>query len=512
VRIVAVMLLGIVGIELLILVPTTLHFRQQLREEFAGRAEMAAYRIGPEVCRSLCRTPVPQEGLKDLLNRLVDFPAVAYDASGTPVVGEEPCPALHAMALGYLEQTREQAKKGLTMPMTHAGEVSGQCYVLLPLVHGGEVRGLIALTKPAEAIERETRNYVLRILGLVLLICLGTSVIVFAYLKRAVLGPIDRIVELNVAVTNDPESIPEVPSPKEIPDDELGDILRSRSRMLEALGGARAEIEAKNQALGQASSELEQRVIERSRELEIALRRVSVNERLVEVGRLAAGVAHEVNNPVGIIAAAAEDLKRELELTRKQPGHEPETARSLEIIESQVMRVKGIVDSLLRFSRRTPVDPHLFALSDLVRDTIDQLSHRADDAASRVLLAPGSARGPVEARKVHMQQVLTNLIDNALAAGPIGSPVTVELSESDESVTLYVHDKGPGIRESIRKRIFEPFFTTRAAMGGSGMGLAIARELVHADGGTITCHTTEGEGTTFKVVLPKAPESRKDAT
>lgn len=222
------------------------------------------------------------------------------------------------------------------------------------------------------------------------------------------------------------------------------------------------------------------------------------SEKLASMGQLAAGIAHEVNNPLGAVLMLSHVL-----LNETKPG-DPRR-EDLAMIASEADRCKKIVAGLLHFARRNKVDARLVDVVDLL------------ERARRGLHAPESVRctvepchGPVQAEvdADQLLQVLTNLTSNAVAAMPDGGELTLRCGDAGERVWFSVSDTGVGIPEENRKKVFEPFFTTKKAGEGTGLGLAVTYGVVKMHRGDIRLDSNSDArrgptGTTFTVTLPK---------
>jgi len=234
-----------------------------------------------------------------------------------------------------------------------------------------------------------------------------------------------------------------------------------------------------------------------------AQERFSQAEKLAAIGTLAAGVMHEINNPLATIAACAEGL--EYSLT------DPPAAlrEGLSLIQSEVQRCKGIVDSLLDFSRPKAGDKTLVDVNFAIERTLFILKHHSRFKKLQVHLELDPSLGPVvRANEEQLVQVFMSLLINAMDAMHERGTITLRTRWGTEaqSVVAEVVDQGEGIRRADLPKLFEPFFTTKAPGRGTGLGLSICYAIVAEHGGRIEVDSTPGEGSVFRIVLPRSDE------
>ncbi|HEU4382876.1 MAG TPA: HAMP domain-containing sensor histidine kinase [Anaeromyxobacteraceae bacterium] len=223
--------------------------------------------------------------------------------------------------------------------------------------------------------------------------------------------------------------------------------------------------------------------------------RLVESEKLAGIGRLAAGLAHELNNPLQVMLGY-------LSLNRDLPDRR--LAEQLSAVEDEARRCKDVVDALLELSRPSPAAaPAPVDLRVLCEDVSGRLGVWMKPAPPR--LSVGGA-GIAMADRARLRQVVFNLMKNAAeAAGPAGG-VEVEIGASNGAVEVAIRDDGPGIAAEARDHLFEPFFTTKSA--GTGLGLAVSRAMARAQGGDIEFRNGESRGAVFTLRLPRAPEGR----
>jgi two-component system NtrC family sensor kinase len=232
---------------------------------------------------------------------------------------------------------------------------------------------------------------------------------------------------------------------------------------------------------------------------EKALTRAQIEtEKMVSVGTLAGGVAHEINNPLGGILAFAQLMKRD-------EGRNASDLESLGLIEESALRCKQIVDSLLKFARKSRLDEKKpFDLSTCVDDAVAlfkmQLKHK-----SKVKLTVDTTRGlpPIDGDTVQVSQVLLNLLQNSAQALPeSGGEIAITTGLEGRALWFKVQDTGGGIDPRHLPLIFEPYFTTKPPGVGTGIGLAIAQRIVRDHGGRLQVESTPGNGCTFTAYFP----------
>lgn len=238
-----------------------------------------------------------------------------------------------------------------------------------------------------------------------------------------------------------------------------------------------------------------------------AQERFSQSEKLAAIGQLAAGVMHEINNPLATIAACAESLGYRIEdLVRSGVTIAPETHDFVDIIDKEVLRCKQIVDGLLDFSRPKQGRKERVNLNEVVERTLFLLKHhvRFKKLTVQAELDPMIGRVP-QANSEQLVQVLMALLINAMdAMGERGTVRIVTRAEPDPArgAILEVIDQGHGIARGELGKIFEPFYTTKAPGEGTGLGLSICYGIVKEHGGVIEVESLLGQGSTFRVVLP----------
>ncbi|MCX7708113.1 MAG: cache domain-containing protein, partial [Anaerolineae bacterium] len=220
------------------------------------------------------------------------------------------------------------------------------------------------------------------------------------------------------------------------------------------------------------------------------------SEKLASLGQLAAGVAHELNNPLATVLLFSDILLREC------APDDPRRA-DLEMIVNETRRCKGIVAALLDFARQNQVMAQATDLNALVRQVLEIEGMRLGDAPITMVADLDPQLPIIEADPAQLQEVIANLVSNAIEAMPSGGKLTVRTRPGPEGmVTMTVTDTGVGIAPEDQAKLFVPFFTTKPVGKGTGLGLAIVYGIVKMHRGQISVQSQPGKGTTFTITLP----------
>lgn len=299
-------------------------------------------------------------------------------------------------------------------------------------------------------------------------------------LNRTVAKPVRRLKNITKQVAGgDLEQQLPVSGPREV-----AEVATSFNRMLAALKSSRQETEDSIYSLQRANDELRHARDELIR-----------TEKMASVGHLAAGMAHEVGNPLAATIGYLELLKSELE-----------SGRPKEIVEhalKETGRIDRLVRDLLDYAAPSTENPEPLDLAEVARESCDLLTHQGAfrDIVCRVELP--ACLDCVTIVRHKFQQVLINLLLNARDASPSGGEIFLSGGESKDRIWLKVADSGVGIVSAVQEHLFDPFFTTKPPGEGRGLGLSVCHRVIDEAGGRIDVVSEEGEGSSFTLWLPK---------
>jgi two-component system, NtrC family, sensor kinase len=341
--------------------------------------------------------------------------------------------------------------------------------------------------KPVSAMKRE-----ISLIFAVVLCCATLVGLAFASLLGTRLArPVRELESMARRITAGERDVRvEVP-----PGDEIGDLAGEFAEMTRALAAREEDIRELNRGL-------EQKVRERTFQLEEKnLLLVKTQEelvraaRLADTGLLAAGVAHEINNPMAIIRGNAE--LQQMTLAPDDPGRE-----EADTILEQAVRIERIVGSLLKFARREQKRLGAVPLHPMLDDILKQVGHQVSLTGIELRQEYAPELAEIEGDGDQLRQVFINLVLNAIQAMPAGGTLTVRTGADGAAGSVFVEiaDTGCGIPAENRKTVFTPFFTTKP--DGTGLGLPVSYGIVKDHGGEIAVSSEPGQGTTFRVALP----------
>ncbi len=282
----------------------------------------------------------------------------------------------------------------------------------------------------------------------------------------------------------------------------MGSLARAMSRYPAEKEGV-PQLEEAGDEVGQLAEnfhELCRRLETSQQELVKTREQVYQSEKLAALGRLSAGVAHEVNNPLGGMLNCVKSM-------REAPGDATMQERYLGLMEGGLKRIGGIVQQLLKFGRREPLRFSMASVDELIKESSVLLEYGLKNVELKLDLGLPDEKYPIDSGA--LQQVIVNISLNAIQAMPEGGILRVHSWAAEKMLHIEIGDTGSGISEEHLSQIFDPFFTTKDVGKGTGLGLSVTYSLVARMGGIIEVESEEGVGTTFHISLPKSPEEQK---
>jgi len=310
------------------------------------------------------------------------------------------------------------------------------------------------------------QKVMIRFFLLMVLVTTIASLTLLYLLARTILGPIDRIVAMSRKVI-DGDMTARVGI---APPGEMGVLCRAIDHMADAV------------------AQREQLLHDSTRQ------QIGQSEKLASIGRLTAGIAHEINNPLtGVLTYA--------HMLRKSGGQNEQQQEDLEVIIRETTRVREIVRGLLDFSRQSPSSMETLDVNDVIRQTLMLLRSQKEFKSITIEERMTQNVPPIRGDRNQLQQVFLNLALNACEAMSGGGTLSVTTSVEDQNVMISVGDNGCGIKPEDLERIFDPFFTTKPVGKGTGLGLSVSYGIIEQHGGRFEVESEVGRGSTFTVAL-----------
>ena len=341
---------------------------------------------------------------------------------------------------------------------------------------------------------REAKTRSALTMGLIFVAIAGLSIPIFLRWAGRIFGPLESMTK-TIARVEDGDL-----TARNGPTGDSGEIAQVAGHLDDLLD----QVQERDKQLRDWAESLERKVEERTQDLREANRKLEdtteqliMSEKLATVGEITASVAHEINNPVAVIQGnldVARSLLAEAEAQKVKT--------EFNLIDDQVYRIGAIVSKLLQFARPEEYsgEDAVTCPADVVRDCLVLTAHQTEKAGVTVSTDLQSDH-QVAISRTELQQVIVNLIINAVHAMPKGGELNIVVSNTDGAVRVEVTDTGRGIAPDVLKRIFDPFFTTKQAEG-TGLGLSISQRLVSRADGEISAISTPGQGSRFTVTLP----------
>ncbi|MCK4414344.1 MAG: HAMP domain-containing protein [Candidatus Eisenbacteria sp.] len=438
-----------------------------------------------------------------IFNKLgeITFSSDPRDLGTVVSITEEGCIQCHAGAtplveLGHDERSRvfdegDHRTFGVVAPIYN----EPACY-RDPCHHHPQdqnVLGVLYIKKSLAAIDRELLKTTIFIIGFTVIIVVVLSLFLRFFVKRFIRRPVSQLMQgVKRVAAGDLDYRLAVESRTEI-----GELAYAFNQMTSDLKKAREEVE-------QWAHSLEDRVHERTAELEETQAQLLQSEKLASLGKLSASVAHEINNPLMGILTFIRMFQGWVKNNVFPSEKTDDFRQNLEVMGRETMRISKIVRNLLAFSRRSRLDRQEHDINELIHQCIEILGHQLalQEIEVEVDLDEELPRLNVDGGQI--QQAIMNLLINASEAMGRGGKLTLSAARDHqrEAIAIRVVDTGPGMSPEIMDKVFDPFFTTKEVGKGTGLGLPVSYGIVRNHGGSIEVHSTPGEGTEFIIYLP----------
>ena len=355
-----------------------------------------------------------------------------------------------------------------------------------PLRYKGRVIGGISVITSLIPVYETLRNSEKLVILYIIVDTVILALVGIYLLSRIVVGPIHGLLRM----TEEFEDNEFIPSTGDTPANEIGNLSRALASMLKRLDENKKELKNHIISLEKANNDLV-----------AAQKEIIKSEKLASVGRLAAGIAHEIGNPIGIILGY-------ISLIRKGGLSQEEEKDFLARVESEITRVNVIIRQLLDFSRSSTEQKAKCSVHDLIRDTVEMLRPQPGMRELEIELDLEAEIDTVIADNNQLQQVFLNILINSIDAleeeGQIRekSYIVVKSKNQNGFIVLDFIDNGPGVSNEDLGRIFDPFFTTKEPGRGTGLGLSVCYRIIEGLEGTIKAESNTGEGMLINIMLP----------
>lgn len=350
----------------------------------------------------------------------------------------------------------------------------------------------VSLAKIDEGIAEYQRNIILNLLVIMIAVALVSA----GFVWLMIYGPVKKLIAGTRRIAmGDLDHVIEIKS-----FDELGMLANSFNKMTRDLRRA-------NEEITDWAKTLEDRVENKTQELQRANQTILQAEKLASVGRLAAIVAHELNNPLAGIVNYAKLLIRRIDNNKFNEKSYEKSREILEMVMSEALRCGEIVKSLLQFSRQSDLELAPNDMDAIITDSVRLIEHLITLRSIDLKLDIEDGIPKINCDSQKIKQVLLALLLNACDAIVEEGSIVIACRylQDSEMVEIAVKDDGVGMSEETARRIFEPFFTTKEEGDGVGLGLSVAMSIVERHGGSISVTSSLNKGAIFTLVLPKSP-------
>ncbi len=365
-------------------------------------------------------------------------------------------------------------------------------FISAPLYQGDKIMGALKIMLPLTDVEESMANFQRIVVLFTISTAFAFIIIGSLLLTRYLVKPLEKLINATEDITEGyfPQNIE--PTGR----NEIGTLSASLFRMSDKLREDKKQIEQYIKSLEESN-----------RQIKKAQDEVLRSEKLASVGKLAAGIAHEIGNPIGIVLGYIEILRRNM-------SQKEENLDTLKRVENEIMRIDKIIRELLGFSHPRKAVLHSIQVNPLIEEAASLISHQKAFHNIELDLKLQEGLPFITVDEQQFQQVMINLFINAMDAMQKGGGLTVTTEQQNDKqnpsnipsntsdVRITISDTGVGIEENQLNRIFDPFYTTKSPGKGTGLGLSICLRIIESFRGKISVKSSLSEGTTFTIMLP----------
>jgi signal transduction histidine kinase len=367
----------------------------------------------------------------------------------------------------------------------------------VPIREKGQIIGALHYVEPYVKLEALVRESFVRhlIFALGMIVCL--TIFINLLLTKMVTKPIKDLSHAmdKISVSGASEEIP-ISS-----EDEIGLLAQSFNDMSQAL-------KQREQEVKKYTVKLEEMVDERTKELRESQDQLIQTEKLASMGKLAGYIAHEINNPIGIIVSRAECIL----MDSNDKGYPELLLTDIEVIKKHSNRIATITKGMLTFSRKSPAEFRDVDINVVIDETLLLFEKQFMINDIRIQKNIGCDLPKIQGNATQLQQVFFNIFNNSLDVLPNGGEIMIRSQcNTDGMLHLFISDTGPGIANEHVSKIFEPFFTTKGDNKGTGLGLSVTYGIIKDHHGQINVHSDVDAGTTFEILLPLNKKTQGEA-
>lgn len=351
----------------------------------------------------------------------------------------------------------------------------------------------VFVQQPTEEAYRASTQMRSRVNGLLIIVVITVAILAF-FLSQMLVSRVRTLQSAMESVGEGKFDVPAVPTSN----DEFGALTEKFLWMAHSLRDKTFRLLSAQFELRRWNSQLEKRVLERTRALQEAQEQLIAQEKLAALGQMASVVGHELRNPLAVMNNSVYFLKTKMSSAAGGAGLDPKLEKHIRIIESEIVKSNMIIRDVLDFARNRALNASVQKVDELVEKAIERIQIPAQVTLQKDLQLQDLT---AEVDEDELRQVLVNLLENACQAMTSGGRLSVGTKAQESGILIEIGDTGCGIPQEFLNKIFTPFFTTKSR--GTGLGLAVVKKIIEHHHGTIQVESKVGEGTLFRIQIPR---------